>query len=196
MTDRNSSKAPAPLVILTTQRLVLRATTEADIAVMHERVFGDADVMSHVFLGNVMTRERAESFMREHFTFGAKRTGIAILTEKSNSNVIGFAGLFPCKALDADDLEIGFVMAKQAWGKGYATEIGMAQLAMGFDELGCQRLLGLVEPRNAASIHALTKLGMRFLKDVISTIRPPRSVYAMLSDEWRNRPSSRMAIRE
>jgi len=166
---------------------VLRAAADADIAVMHERVFGDTDVMRNVFLGNVMTMERAESFMREHFTFGISRTGIAILTEKANGNIIGFAGLFPCKALEADDLEIGFVMAKQAWGKGYATEIGDAQLAMGFEELGCQRLLGLVEPRNAASIHALTKLGMRFLKDVTSPTRPPRSVYVMSSDEWRNR---------
>ena len=188
MTDRSYSTVPTPLVILTTERLVLRATTDADIAVMHERVFGDADVMSNVFLGNVMTKERAEGFMREHFTFGAKRTGIAILTEKHNGNVIGFAGLFPCTAPYADDLEIGFVMAKEAWGKGYATEIGVAQLAMGFDELGYQRLLGLVEPRNAASIHALTKLGMRYLTEVKSTTRPPRSVYVMSADEWRNRP--------
>ncbi len=193
MTDSSSSAEPTPIVILTTPRLVLRATTDADIAVMHERVFGDADVMRNVFLGDVMTKERAQGFMREHFTFGANRTGIAILTEKPNGNVIGFAGLFPCTAPYADDLEIGFVMAKEAWGKGYATEIGAAQLAMGFEELGCQRLLGLVEPRNAASIHALTKLGMRYLKDVTSTTRPPRSVYIMSADEWRNRPLSRAA---
>lgn len=181
-----AASAPSqPLVIIETPRLVLRAATNADIAVMHALIFDDAAVMRHVFHGHVMSRERVEAFMREHFTFGQTRTGIAILTEKANGNVIGFAGLFPCTALEADDFEIGFVMAKPAWGKGYASEIGEAQLAMGFNEVGCERLLGLVHPDNAASIHALTKLGMRYDSEVRSETRPPRSVYVVSAEEWR-----------
>lgn len=174
-------------VIIETPRLVLRAATEADIAAMHAMIFDDAAVMRHVFHGQVMTKERVEGFMREHFTFGRSRTGIAILTEKADGQVIGFAGLFPCNALGADDFEIGFVMAKPAWGKGYASEIGEAQLAMGFGEVGCQRLLGLVHPENNASVHALTKLGMRYHSRVTSETRPPRCVYVISADEWRNR---------
>lgn len=176
-----------PLVIIETPRLVLRAAADSDIPLMHERIFGDAEVMRHVFQGRIMTAERAEGFMREHFTFGQTRTGIAILTEKADGNVIGFAGLFPCNALDADDFEIGFVMAKQAWGRGYASEIGEAQLAMGFEEIGRERLLGLVHPDNTGSVHALTKLGLRYHSDVTSPTRPPRSVYVISAGEWRNR---------
>lgn len=182
-----SSPAGSNSVILTTPRLVLRAATDADIAVMHQRVFGDPDVMKRVFLGAVMSIERTEAFMREHFTFGATRTGIAILTERASASVIGFAGLFPCPELGKDDFEIGFVMAKEAWGKGYASEIGGAQLVMGFDELGCERLLGLVHPDNPASIHALTKLGMHYLTHISSQTRPPRSVYVISRQEWRER---------
>ncbi len=170
-----------------TRRLILRVASDADIAVMYERIFSDAEVMRHVFLGGEITTERAENFMREHFTFGDRRAGIGILTEKPSGNIIGFAGLFPCSALEDNDFEIGFVMARSAWGKGYATEIGEAQLAFGFAELDCQRLLGLVDPQNASSIHALTKLGMRYLSDVQSPIRPLRSVYVISAEEWRNR---------
>lgn len=184
MTD---SSPPQPPIIIETPRLLLRAAAESDIQRMHALIFGDAEVMRHVFHSYVMTPERAEGFMREHFTFGRTRTGIAILTEKADGNVIGFAGLFPCNALDADDFEIGFVMAKQAWGKGYASEIGAAQLAMGFDEVGCQRLLGLVHPNNKASVHALTKLGLRYHSEVTSEERPPRSVYVISAEEWRKR---------
>ncbi|MFZ5735081.1 MAG: GNAT family N-acetyltransferase [Pseudomonadota bacterium] len=176
-----------PSVIIETPRLVLRAASDADIPVMYQRIFGDAEVMRHVFQGGVMGMERAEGFVRQHFTFGQTRTGIAILTEKADGNVIGFAGLFPCNALEADDFEIGFVMARQAWGRGYASEIGEAQLAMGFGEVGCRRLLGLVHPDNKASVHALTKLGLRYHSHVTSPTRPPRSVYVISADAWRDR---------
>jgi len=176
-----------PIVILTTPRLILRAATENDIPQLQERIFGDAEVMRYAFAGVPMARDAAGTFVRTHFTFGGSLTGLATLTEGPAGDVIGFAGLLPCRALGADDFEIGFVLARHAWGRGIATEIGEAQLAFGFDRLNCGRLLGLVEPRNAASIRALGKLGMRYLKDVTDPGRPARSVYVIAAGEWRGR---------
>jgi [ribosomal protein S5]-alanine N-acetyltransferase len=191
-----NQSAPAPkqhpIVILTTPRLILRTATEHDIPLMWERVLGDPDVMRYVFQGP-MTAERAEEVMRKHFTFGDTRTGIAILTERPTGDIIGFAGLFPCKALGADDLEIGFVLARRAWGRGIATEIGEAQLAFGFEELNCPRLLGLVDPRNAPSIHAIEKLGLRYLKDVAEPRRANRSVFCIEIEQWRGRAREQRA---
>jgi [ribosomal protein S5]-alanine N-acetyltransferase len=150
-----------PRVILATPRLILGTAIEPDIRVMWERVLGDSEVMRYVFQGRPMTFERTSEVMRKFFTFGETLTGIAVLTEKPADEVIGFAGLFPCAALGADDFEIGFVLARQAWGRGIATEIGEAQLAFGFDQLNSTRLLGLADPQNGPSIHALRKLGMR-----------------------------------
>ena len=175
------------VVILTTPRLILRTTTESDIPLMQERIFGDKEVMRHAFAGVPMARDEAEGFMRKFFTFRPDLTGIAILTEKHGSKVIGFAGLFPCDALGCDDFEIGFVLVREAWGKGIATEIGEAQLAFGFGQLNCPRLLGLVHPQNAASIHALEKLGMRYVSEVSGSRRAARSVYIIQADEWRQR---------
>jgi len=186
--NENIASGKEPIVILSTSRLVLRTTTENDIPILQKRIFGDSDVMRYAFAGEPMAKDRSESFMRRFFTFGDRLTGMATLTEKPSSEVIGFAGLFPCDALGADDFEIGFVLARQAWGRGIATEIGAAQLAFGFDQLGCQRLLGLVDPRNAPSIHALKKLGMRYLKEVSDPKRADRSVYMIEAREWRQRP--------
>jgi ribosomal-protein-alanine N-acetyltransferase len=191
MNDEAASVPQSPLVILTTPRLVLRTTTEADIPVLHDRIFGDADVMRYVFGGGPMPPEQSEAFIRKYFTFGPGLTEIAVLTEKPAGDVIGFAGLFSCDALGSDDFEIGFVLARQAWGRGIATEIGEAQLAFGFETLGVARLLGLVNAANAASIHALTKIGMRYLTDVTDAKRPPRSVYIIEGNEWRNRRGQR-----
>jgi ribosomal-protein-alanine N-acetyltransferase len=175
------------MVILSTPRLVLRAASEQDIPILQQRIFSDCEVMRHVFHGVTMPEEKTEQFMRAHFTFGDSLTGIAVLTEKPTGDVIGFAGLFACAALGADDFEIGFVLARHAWGRGIATEIGEAQLAFGFDQLGCSRLLGLVDPRNGPSIRALEKLGLRYLKDVVEPERANRSVYCVEAQEWRGR---------
>jgi [ribosomal protein S5]-alanine N-acetyltransferase len=134
-----------------------------------------------------MTLERAGEVMRKFFTFGDTLTGIAILAEKSTAEIIGFAGLFPCAALGADDFEIGFVLARQAWGRGIATEIGEAQLAFGFEQLNCSQLLGLADPQNGPSIHALEKLGMRYRNDITEPGRPNRSVFCLEVGAWRQR---------
>ncbi len=193
----NDKSVPAPnkqpLVILTTPRLILRTATEQDIPIMRERILGDSDVMRYVFQGGPMTEQRAEEVMRKHFTFGDSLTGIAILAEKPGADVIGFAGLFPCKALGADDLEIGFVLARHAWGRGIATEIGEAQLAFGFERLKRSRLLGLVDPENRPSIHALQKLGLHYVKDVAEPRRANRSVFCIEAGAWRDRAREQRA---
>jgi RimJ/RimL family protein N-acetyltransferase len=185
----NLQHAPAskkqPLVILTTPRLILRAAVEEDISILQNLILGDSDVMRFAFSGAPMAGDSAEDFVRRSFTFGGSLTGIAILTEKPAGEVIGFAGLVPCDALGADDFEIGFVLARRVWGRGIATEIGEAQLAVGFEQLKCGRLLGLVDPRNAPSIHALEKLGMRYLQTIADPRRGSRSVYVIEAAEWR-----------
>jgi [ribosomal protein S5]-alanine N-acetyltransferase len=187
----NQEPAPVsvkqPLVILTTPRLILRAAVEADISFLQNLIFGDSDVMRFAFSGAPMARDAAEDFIRRSFTFGNSLTGMAVLTEKPAGEVIGFAGLSPCQALGADDFEIGFVLARRAWGKGIATEIGEAQLAFGFEQLKCGRLLGLVDPRNAPSIHALEKLGMRYARTIADPERGSRRIFVIEAGEWRLR---------
>ena len=174
-----------PIVILTTPRLILRTAVAQDIPTMHARVFGDSEVMRYVFQGGPMTEERTAEVMRKFFTFGESLTGIAVLAEGAADNVVGFAGLFPSEPLGVNDFEIGFVLARSAWGRGIATEVGEAQLAFGFEKLNCARLLGLADPRNQPSIHALKKLGLRYLKDATEPGRAMRSVFCIEKEEWR-----------
>ena len=176
-----------PRVILATPRLILRAAAEADIPVLQKLIFSDSEVMRFAFAGAPMADGAAEDFIRKFFTFGDRLTGMAVLTEKPGDDVIGFAGLSPCDALGIGDFEIGFVLARRAWGRGIATEIGEAQLVFGFEQLGCARLLGLVNPQNLPSIHALEKLAMRHLTTVTDAKRGPRYVYAIEAGEWRQR---------
>jgi RimJ/RimL family protein N-acetyltransferase len=187
----NQEPAPVsemqPLVILTTPRLILRAAVEEDIPILQERILGDSDVMRFALSGAPMAGDAAEDFIRRSFTFDERLTGMAVLTEKPTGEVIGFSGLSPCGVLGADDFEIGFVLARRAWGRGFATEIGEAELIFGFEQLKCGRLLGLVDPRNGPSIHAFEKLGMRCQETIAVPARGSRIVYVIEAAEWRRR---------
>ncbi|HEY8336315.1 MAG TPA: GNAT family N-acetyltransferase [Tardiphaga sp.] len=174
-------------IILTTPRLLLRPACEDDIPILHRRIFSDNVVMRHVFSGSVMSPAESERFVRDHFTFGDRRAGLATLIERASGEVIGFAGLNPCAALGQDDFEIGFVLARSAWGQGFATEIGKAQLRFGLEDLGCARLLALADPHNIASGYALEKLGMRRETEVAIAGRSPRAVFVLTAEDWRRR---------
>lgn len=97
--------------------------------------------------------------------------------ERASNDVIGFAGLIPCDSLGVADFKIGFVLAKPFWGRGYAQEIGRAQLEFGFSQLRCTRLLAHVSPQNPAAIKALESLGMRWHSSFDVAGRGPRHVY-------------------
>ena len=79
-------------------------------------------------------------------------------------------------------------VTRDAWGRGLATEIGRAQIALGFEQLGCSRMLALVFAQNAASIRTLEKLGMRYHSAVTPSGRSLRRVYVVGAEDWRRQP--------
>jgi RimJ/RimL family protein N-acetyltransferase len=185
--DSQPSSAVNDGVVLTTPRMVLRAIGEADIPRLHQKIFSVPEVMKWVFAGTVLSLAESESFIRANFNFKAAPTGLCALADRTSDAVIAFSGLNPCRVLSDDDLEIGFVLAREAWGRGLATEIGQAQLAFGFQRLGRTRLLALASAENAASIRTLGNLGMHIHSDVTPSGRSPRRVYCIGVDEWRHR---------
>ena len=59
------------------------------------------------------------------------------------------------------DVEVGYRLLFDAWGKGYATEGAQALIDYGFDRLGVNRIIGVTHPGNKASQHVLQKSGLR-----------------------------------
>jgi len=170
--------------VLTTARTVLRATRERDVFELYKNIFSVPAVMRWVFGGTVLSATESERFIRAHFNFRAAPIGLCTLEEKASGQVIGFAGLTPCDILSDDDVEFGFVLASEAWGRGFATEIGRAQLALGFEQLGRSRLLALASTENVGSIATLEKLGMSHQLNVTPPGRTERRVYSMLATDW------------
>jgi RimJ/RimL family protein N-acetyltransferase len=106
---------------------------------------------------------------------------MGVLVAKGSGLIIGLAGLLQCSELGRKDYEIGFVLAQKFWGKGYATEIGIAQIEYGLEVIGCERLLALVAPGNAASRSVIRKIGMRHHSTVDTESRGLRDVYVTVN---------------
>jgi RimJ/RimL family protein N-acetyltransferase len=173
--------------VLATPRLRLRALRADDIQPLHRKIFGDPAVMAWAFGGQPLSAVESENFIRAHFSFEAGPVGLAVLVDRTGGDLIGVAGLETCTVLSGDDLELGFVLAREVWGRGLATEIGRAQLAYGFERLGRPRLLAMVAPENQASIRTIEKLGMRHQFDVRPDGRSPRRVYSLDAADWHDR---------
>ncbi len=85
----------------------------------------------------------------------------AIALRDAPQHIIGFGGIAPLYYLTQPRINLGYRFAVEAWGQGYATELGRDALALAFDTLGLPEVFGLVRPDHRASIRVLEKIGMQ-----------------------------------
>ena len=153
-----ASSMASSVTQLVTARLVLRPVECGDLEPL-KAIWGDPDVMAHMGRG---TRDAAESLMRlQELIDHQRRHGFGkwAAIERATGDLIGYCGIELYEK--GPDVELGFCLARSAWGRGYATEAARAWLEHAFAGLGCKRVLALVRPANAASIRVLEKLGMQ-----------------------------------
>lgn len=144
---------------LTTARLVLRHLRIRDAEPLYQ-VFSDPEVMR--FGDGVQTKEWVENWLQTGIGHYQKwGFGPYAVVEKQNRDVIGYCGLFYFPDINGQpEVEIGYRLARSAWGKGYATEAAFAVREYAFSILGLKRLIAMIDPSNIASIRVAEKLGM------------------------------------
>lgn len=85
----------------------------------------------------------------------------AIAEKASPAHLVGFGGVSHYDYLGDLRLNIGYRFARDAWGKGYATEMGKFALNLAFTTPGIEHIWAVVRPDHAASIRVLEKIGMQ-----------------------------------
>lgn len=149
-------------VDIRTDRLHLRLFTRED-SDAYAAIMGDRDVGKWFPRGEGYTREEAEkslNYILEHWN--KHGFGIWAVTHKEDNAFLGRCGLNLVAA--TSETEVDFVIAKNYWGRGYATEAARAALAHGFQILNLERIIALAKPDNVASIRVIKKIGMRHNK--------------------------------
>lgn len=144
---------------LRTDRLLLRRWREADLAPW-AAMNADPEVREH--LGELLTRERSDAVVAEmQAAFDERGFGWWALEARESGEFIGRVGL---DEVDDDmpfaGVDIGWRLARAAWGHGYATEAALACLAFGFETLGLTEVVASTTVNNLRSQAVMRRIGM------------------------------------
>lgn len=136
-----------------TRRLILRRFAPADWRAVH-RYMSDEQVTAFLPEGR-MSPAKARAFVARN---ARKPRAIAVI-EKKSKNLIGHMPFHPWFVRST--WEVGWALAREHQGRGYATEAASALLDHAFDALGCHRVIATCQPENPASWRVAEKLHMR-----------------------------------
>jgi RimJ/RimL family protein N-acetyltransferase len=145
-----------------TPRLILRNWEENDRDFFH-RINSDPIVME--FFPFRRDRKQADAKMDElRDAIVRDGFGFAAVEIAGTGQCVGFAGLSRPKDLSMfaeGTVEIGWRLAPEFWGKGYATEAAKAWLAFGFETLGLGEIVSFAVATNRRSTAVMERIGMR-----------------------------------
>lgn len=148
-----------------TERLLLCLPT-TDVADAYFAIHGDPATNVHNPAGTMVDPAMAipilESWQRHWREAGY---GYWVVRAPEDGRVLGFGGVRP-PLPDEDFLNLYYRFRPAAWGKGYATELGRAALALAAKSSPGAPVVALIRPRNEPSIRVVQRLGMRFEGEV------------------------------
>ena len=142
---------------VTTDRLLLRAFTADDFSA-YAPIMADPDVTR--FLGEGRPMARAEAWRQMAMILGhwtLRGFGLWAVEERATGRLLGRIGCHEPEGFPA--FEIGYVIARDAWGHGYAREGAAAALQFARETLRRTEITSIIRPDNAGSIRVATSLG-------------------------------------
>lgn len=145
--------------VIETKRLVLREITISDAPTIY-RYLSDEEVNRYLE-GNTNTISEAEEYINWIIHTFEQGTDIRWgIVEKESNKLIGDCGLGNIHE-PKRSTEIGFMLAKEYWNKGYMSEVLSGILDYGFNKLELHRIQGWAHPFNVASCKVMTKQGFK-----------------------------------
>jgi ribosomal-protein-alanine N-acetyltransferase len=151
---------PIQALPLHTVRLTLRDFVAEDWLAVHSYA-ADADVSRYMEWGpNDTTATRAYIERVLVMQQEAPRHNFALaIALRADGRVIGGCGIHVSNQRNREGW-LGYVLCRDCWGQGYASEAARALLGFGFGPLGLHRIFATCDPRNLASARVLEKIGM------------------------------------
>ena len=163
-------------IVFETPRLLLRQFTLNDAPLLLA-LNSNPEVLKYLHEPLLTTEEQAlhilENVILPQYKNNLGRWAMHI---KDTNEFIGWCGL---KYLaDRDEIDLGYRLMQQYWGKGYAFEAAKNTLDYGFKELHLKTIVGRAHIENTASLKILEKIGMQYIKDDVVNNCPVKTFAA------------------
>ena len=173
--------------VLQTRRLRLRPLVEADAPALHP-MLADPELMTYSADGPLGTVDDVRIYLAEEAAPGNQRTWA--ITRTGDDRAIGWVSGSEADGDHTGDgvTEIGFILAREAWGRGIAREAVSAVIDHLFAQ-GRKRVFADADTENTASILLLERLGFRrerLLRDEWETHLGLRDslIYGLNAEHW------------
>src|SRR6187402_1462929 len=160
------------MVVLSTERLLLRHLQPEDLEPLYA-LYRDPEIRKYYPDGTRTQQETKEEL--EWFLHGHPRRpelGLWATVERNSGEFLGRCGLLPWQIQGNDEVELAFMIKKERWRQGLATEATHGIIKHAREALGLRRLLCLVTPGNAASAGVAKKVGMSFEREFTDELGP------------------------
>ncbi len=183
-----------------TQRLMLRDFEEVDWKAVHDYA-SDPEVVRYVDFGP-NTEEESKNFIQRALASQKEQPrnnfSLAVVL-KANNALIGGCGIYVSNPNNREGY-IGYVLSRNFWKRGYATETAQALVEFGFDQLRLHRIFAICDAENSASAHVLEKVGMRLEAHFrengwVKGKWRDSLLYAILEHEWMNKTLPRPKLK-
>lgn len=150
-----------------TERLVHRPLVPADLDDL-ARLFADAETMRYI--GEGQPRTRAQTLEVLDFILDQYRQhglGLFATIEKTSGRLVGRCGIIVWHIQGVLETEVAYLIARDCWGRGYATEAAAAFVAraLAHPAWPTPYVVSFIRPENTASIRVAEKIGMTFWKE-------------------------------
>ncbi|KEK26292.1 GNAT family N-acetyltransferase [Bacillus gaemokensis] len=149
-----------------TDRLQFRKYTMTDLD-FYASLWENEKVMRYIGNGTLKTYMQCKKSLEDRVFPGYKNgLGLFLMIERGTGTPIGHAGLVRQQIDGKEEIEIGYWLLPEHWGKGYAKEAATAFRDYGFQALRLNKLISLINPDHPASIFVARKTGLMYEKTV------------------------------
>lgn len=142
-----------------TERLVLRPLDDADTDDLH-RISNEPLVRRYLWDDEPVSRATIEEVIAQSVqSFSEDGLGLFGVRLQGSEELVGFCGFVLLEGME--EIELGYELEPDLWGRGIATEAARACLQYAFEEAGLRRVIAGADAPNVASLRVIEKLGMR-----------------------------------
>jgi len=166
---------------IVTSRLLLRTVTLNDFKASHQ-LLSDPDVMRFSLKGPY-SEQQTTDFIKHCIQQTQKNqpTLLAVI-DRETDLLIGYCGFYMQKINGVEEVELGYRLSKEHWGKGLATEAAQAVKVHAFKKMGLTRLISIIEKENVASIRVAEKNGFILEREMLYNKKIRVQIYALTKE--------------
>lgn len=181
--------------ICESERIFLRPYTQADFVALH-RILSDKETM--YAWGHSFSKKESQEWLDKQLAhYQQYGFGIWAIMEKQSGEIIGNAGLnhteINLKGKTQEVVEIGYLLHRDFWNKGYGSEAARMCVKYGFETLGLEEVYCLIKEDNLSSLKVAQKLAMQKVGEYLKSYKGKKInhlVFKLKKNVWQGLENS------